>query len=379
MTCASCANRIERKLNKVPGVTATVNYATEKAKVSYADGRRHRRPGRGRRGGRVRRQAARTARRPPTRSRGVADDPARRCGSGCSSRRVLTVPVVAMAMVPALQFTNWQWLSLTLAAPVVVWGALAVPPCRLGQPAARHLDDGHARLDGHARGVRLVALRAVLRYGRRARDDAPVRADRPAQRRRRATSTSRPLPGSPRSSSPAGTSRRGPSGGPVPRCAPCSSWAPRTSRSLRDGVETPGRRSSELAVGDRFVVRPGEKVATDGVVEEGSSAVDASMLTGESVPVEVGRRGRRRRRDRQRRRAARRARHPGRRRTPSSPRWPGWSRTRRTARPRCSGWPTGSPGVFVPVVIALAVGHPRLLARHRRGRSRRRSPPRSRC
>ena len=123
MTCASCAARIEKKLNKLDGVTATVNYATEKAKVTLRRRRHHRRPDRRR----SRRPA--TPPRLPAAAGAPADaEPAepttrpRRCASGCWSRIVLTVPVIAMAMVPALQFTYWQWLSLTLAAPVVVWG-----------------------------------------------------------------------------------------------------------------------------------------------------------------------------------------------------------------------------------------------------------------
>jgi Cu+-exporting ATPase len=120
MTCASCANRIERKLNKVPGVVATVNYATEKAKVSYADGV-----------GTddllaVVEAAGYAARLPSPASEPTAprEDPARSLRQRLLVSLVLTVPVVALAMVPAWQFTNWQWLSLTLAAPVVVWGAL---------------------------------------------------------------------------------------------------------------------------------------------------------------------------------------------------------------------------------------------------------------
>ena len=131
-----------------------------------------------------------------------------------------------------------------------------------------------------------------------------------------ATSTSRSPRASPRSSWPAATSRPAPSAAPAPRCARCSSWAPRTSRCCATASRS-RIPIGELAVGDRFVVRPGEKIATDGVVVEGTSAVDASMLTGESVPVEVaaGRRGHRR--HRQRRRPARRARHPRRRRHPA--------------------------------------------------------------
>ena len=165
MTCASCANRIERKLNKLDGVTATVNYATEKAKVTYPERLSPGRPGRHRRAGRVRRRAARDV--PPAGAGGGRrrPDPVA-ARSGCSSPRVLTVPVIAMAMVPALQFTYWQWLSLTLAAPVVVWGAW--PFHRAAWTNLRHgtVDHGHADLDGHAGGVRLVALRAVLGHGR---------------------------------------------------------------------------------------------------------------------------------------------------------------------------------------------------------------------
>jgi Cu+-exporting ATPase len=128
MTCASCANRIERKLNKIDGVTATVNYATEKAKVTYDDGIEP--------GTLVEtvEQAGYTARlpelksasdtsRPDTKS-GVDGDPVRALRTRVIVSAVLSVPVIAMAMIPALQFTYWQWLSLTLAAPVVVWGAL---------------------------------------------------------------------------------------------------------------------------------------------------------------------------------------------------------------------------------------------------------------
>ena len=121
MTCASCANRIERKLNKVPGAVATVNYATEKAKVTIEDGvgtddliKAVEAAGYG---------AALPAPATPDAEEKPAD-PARSLRTRLIVSTVLTVPVVAMAMVPALQFTNWQWLSLTLAAPVVVWGAL---------------------------------------------------------------------------------------------------------------------------------------------------------------------------------------------------------------------------------------------------------------
>ncbi|RYE76026.1 MAG: cation-translocating P-type ATPase, partial [Myxococcales bacterium] len=122
MTCASCANRIERKLNKLEGVTATVNYATEKAKVSYADS--------------IPpeslveavEQAGYGATLPKAKEEQVAEEsdedaPVRALRQRVIISALLSVPVIAMAMVPALQFTFWQWLSLTLAAPVIVWAA----------------------------------------------------------------------------------------------------------------------------------------------------------------------------------------------------------------------------------------------------------------
>jgi Cu+-exporting ATPase len=117
MTCASCAHRIEKKLNKLDGVTATVNFATEKAHVEYGDG--------------VKpeqlvatvEEAGYQVHLPETPVEAAEDDPTASLRQRLLISAVLTVPVVAMAMVPALQFTYWQWLSLTLAAPVVVWGA----------------------------------------------------------------------------------------------------------------------------------------------------------------------------------------------------------------------------------------------------------------
>src|SRR4051794_26453064 len=124
MTCASCAARIEKKLNRMPGVTASVNYATEKAKATVADGVT------------VADLIAQveatgyTARVPRARAADAvtvvdpADVEARALRDRLVVCAVLTAPVVALGMVPALQFDAWQWLSLTLAAPVVVWGAL---------------------------------------------------------------------------------------------------------------------------------------------------------------------------------------------------------------------------------------------------------------
>ncbi|HEV8558126.1 MAG TPA: heavy metal translocating P-type ATPase [Actinophytocola sp.] len=286
MTCASCASRIEKKLNRMPGVTATVNYATEKASVRYADG--------------VTtddliatvQQTGYTAGLPPPPP--AADGPADQAQSADALRSVrtrlwvsavLSLPVVVLAMVPAWQFTNWQWLSLTLAAPVVVYGGL--PFHRAAWTNLRH---GAATMDtlismgtlaafgwsvwalflGTA-GVPGMTHPFTLAIGRGGGADAIyleaaagvttfILAGRyfEARAKRRAGAALSAL----------------------------LELGAKDVTMLRDGTE---RRIpiGQLAVGDRFLVRPGEKIATDGQVEDGSSAVDASMLTGESVPVEV--------------------------------------------------------------------------------------------
>src|SRR5262245_58267663 len=156
MTCASCANRIERKLNKLDGVTATVNYATEKAKVTVpADLAPDvvlstvEQAGYG---------ATIPAPRLPTAGPDDAPaapvDPTRSLLERLLISLVLTVPVVAMAMIPALQFNNWQWLSLTLAAPVVVWGAWP-----FHRAAALNLRHGTSTMDT------LISLGVLAAFG----------------------------------------------------------------------------------------------------------------------------------------------------------------------------------------------------------------------
>ncbi len=284
MTCASCANRIERKLNKLDGVTATVNYATEKARVTYD--------------GAVSTEellstvaaAGYSAALPTPRSAAieapVEHDPAVQLRQRLMVCLVLTVPVVAMAMAPALQFDAWQWLSLTLAAPVVVWGGL--PFHRAAWTNLRH---GTSTMDtlisvgtiaAFAWSLYALFLGTAGQIGMRhpfeltlARSDGAGNIYLEAA----AGVTTFILAGrylEAKAKRSAGAAMRA-----------LLELGAKDVAVLRDGVET-RIPVEDLAVGDTFVVRPGEKLATDGVVVEGSSAVDASMVTGESVPVEVG-------------------------------------------------------------------------------------------
>ncbi|MEV7754029.1 heavy metal translocating P-type ATPase [Streptomyces griseofuscus] len=289
MTCASCAARVEKKLNRMDGVSATVNFATEKAKVSYGTGVE------------VADLIATvvktgyTAEEPaPPRPEPEAEAPdsaGQDPELGALRHRLLVsallaLPVVLLAMIPALQFDNWQWLSLTLAAPVVVWGG--APFHRAAWTNARHgaatmdtlvsvgtlaasgwslwaLFFGRAGMTGMHDEFRLTVSRmdgastiylevasgviALILLGRYLE----------ARSKRRAGAALKAL----------------------------LELGAKDVAVLRDGREV-RMPVSALAVGDRFVVRPGEKVATDGTVVEGVSAVDAAMLTGESVPVDVG-------------------------------------------------------------------------------------------
>jgi Cu+-exporting ATPase len=295
MTCASCANRIERKLNRVPGVQASVNYATEKARIhvdaAVADAAL---------GApeliAVVESAGYTAALPAP----PPSDDAAGVGQGgavsaadveaLALRRrlmisaVLAVPVVVLSMIPPLQFTNWQWLALTLGAPVAVWGAW--PFHRAAWLNARH---GAATMDtlisvgvlaafgwslwalffgtagepgmrmgfsllatGHGDEIYLEVAAAVTVF---------ILAGRYIELKAKRDS---------------GAALRA-----------LLELGAKEAVQLRDGRETLVPVSA-LVPGDVFVVRPGEKIATDGLVREGASAVDLSMLTGESVPVELG-------------------------------------------------------------------------------------------
>ncbi|KZS76540.1 carbonate dehydratase [Mycobacterium kansasii] len=285
MTCASCAARIEKKLNKIDGVSASVNYATEKASVAYV--------------GTVSpdqlvttvEQAGYTAEVPRLSSPAMDDesaepDPAASIRQRLLVSLVLTVPVVAMAMVSPLQFANWQWLSLTLAAPVVVWGGL--PFHKAAWTNLRHrtatMDTLISMGTIAALGWSVYALfwGTAGMTGMRHQFELTIsRTDGTSNIYLEAAAgvTTFILAGrffEVRSKRRAGAALRA-----------LLELGAKVASVRRDGVEQ-RIPIEQLAIGDEFVVRPGEKVATDGVVIEGSSAVDASLLTGESMPVEVG-------------------------------------------------------------------------------------------
>lgn len=295
MTCASCAARIEKKLNRMEGVEATVNYATEKAKVSFADG-----VGVADLIATVEKTGY-TAHEPapvrPAREAGSGDGPGDAGNAGDEPDELaplrqrlitavlLSVPVIAMAMVPAFQFAYWQWLSLTLAAPVVTYAAW--PFHRAAFTNARH---GAATMDTlisvGTSAAFLWSLWALF-FGTAGTpgmthpfEFTVARGDGAGNIYLEAAAgvTAFILAGrwfEARSKRKAGAALRA-----------LMELGAKEVTVLRDGREETVP-TAELAVGDRFLVRPGEKIATDGTVAEGSSAIDASMLTGESVPVEV--------------------------------------------------------------------------------------------
>ncbi len=289
MTCASCAMRIEKKLNKLDGVAATVNYATEKAKVTIPAGYDP-----ALLIAEVEKTGYSAALPAPKKAKndtaegGDADD----ADPELTSLRnrlivsiVLSVPVIAMAMVPALQFTYWQWASLALAAPVIVWAAFP-----FHKAAWANLKHGTATMDTLiSMGTTAAFLWSLyaLFFGTAGTPGmthpfeltlVPSEGAANIYLEVAAGVTMFILAGryfEKRSKRQAGAALR----------ALLELGAKEVS-VLRDGVETK-IPVEDLQAGDEFIVRPGEKIATDGVVVSGTSAVDASMLTGESVPVEV--------------------------------------------------------------------------------------------
>ncbi len=286
MTCASCASRIEKRLNKLDGVEATVNYATERASVSFDPAavapERLVETVRA-----IGYDAVLPSPEAPAESRdGPADEsaPLRR---RLVVSAVLSLPVLLLSMIPALQFDHWQWLALQLATPVVIWGAW--PFHRAAWLNLRH---GAATMDTLISLGTLAALgwSVVALFFLGAGDPGmrmpfewmldPDAASDHIYLEVAAVVTTFLLAGryfEARAKRRSGAALR----------ALLELGAKEASLLGPDGTE---RRVpiERLAVGDRFVVRPGERIATDGVVEEGSSAIDRSLLTGESVPVEVG-------------------------------------------------------------------------------------------
>lgn len=283
MTCAACASRIEKKLNRLDGVTATVNYATERATVAFE----------------------------PTRSDTAAlitavqsigydaalpsltDDPDHDPALARLAdlrRRLITaialgVPVLLLSMISPLQFRGWQWMALALATPVATWSAWP-----FHHAAWRNLQQAEASMDT------LVSAGVIAAYGwslyalvATSAGDLGMEMPMSLIARRgdthhlylevASTTVALILAGrwfEARSKRRAGGALR----------ALMALRADTANVLLPDGTEQQ-RAGSELRVGDRFVVRPGERIATDGEVEEGEAAVDASLVTGESVPVEV--------------------------------------------------------------------------------------------
>ncbi|WP_117208127.1 heavy metal translocating P-type ATPase [Allorhizocola rhizosphaerae] len=279
MTCASCAARIEKKLNRLDGVTATVNYATEKAHITFPDT--------------VTPQelvstveaTGYTAALPSTVEEAAEVDELKPLRDRLITSMVLSVPVIALAMIPALQFTFWQWLSLALAAPVVVYAGW--PFHRAAWANLRH---GAATMDT------LISVGTLAAFGWSVYALFFGTAGEPGM--------THPFSFAIERGSGAGNIYLEVAAGVTMFILAGRFFEARSKRRagaalrallelgakdvavLRGGVET-RIPIDRLVVGDRFVARPGEKIATDGVIVDGVSTVDNSMVTGESVPVDV--------------------------------------------------------------------------------------------
>jgi copper chaperone CopZ len=379
MTCAACAARIEKKLNRLDGVTATVNYATEKATVEFDpdalapadliatvqsigyDAHLPAPP-----------LAAASTGVPGTPG-GVADGEPDRWSDPLLQRLVLAAvlgtPVLLLSMVPALQFRNWQWLAFALSAPVAAWAAWPFHRAALEERPPGRGVDGHAGVGRRARRVRVEHLRAVLHPGGRQRhDDGRCRWSGASATTTTCTSRSRPPPW--RSSWPAGTSRRARSGAPAARSAPCSSAAPARAgaRRPRRRARRPGRR----APGGRPVRGAPRRTDRHRRRGGGRHLVDRHLARHRREPAARRAPGRRRHGSDDQRptvgsSCARRASGP----TPRSLRWRASSSRPRAARRPCSASPTGWPAVFVPVVVVLAIATLGVVVRsHRQLRGR---------
>jgi Cu+-exporting ATPase len=289
MTCSSCAARIERKLNKLDGVTATVNFATETAAVDYDPDTTDPQT----LVATVEATGYSAALQPSgagpafDEAGGATQTPAGDEADGLRRRvlisAVLSIPVVLLAMVPALQIPHWQWLSLTLAAPVAVWGAW--PFHRAAAINARHRT---ATMDT------LISLGVLAAFGwslwalflggageAGARMGSPAAGPRAPELYLEVAAGVTVLILLGRYFEARAKHRSGAALRALLELGAKDVTVLRNGREVRVPV-------SELTVGDVFVARPGEKIGTDGIIVDGTSAVDASMLTGEPVPVEVG-------------------------------------------------------------------------------------------
>ncbi|WP_329498581.1 heavy metal translocating P-type ATPase [Kitasatospora herbaricolor] len=287
MTCASCAARIEKKLNRMDGVEAVVNFATERARIDFGPGVS------------VADLVATVERTgytaelpaPPPAAETASDNAAAPAPERTAARdrllisTVLTVPVVLLSMVPALQFDNWQWLALALTGPVVVYGGL--PFHRAAWTNLRH---GAATMDT------LVSLGTLAAFGWSLWALFLGHAGMTGMKHEFSLAVAR---------GDAASSLYLETAAAVTVLILLGRWLEARSKrragaalhalldlgakevAVLEGGREVRMPVARLTVGTRFVVRPGEKIATDGVVVEGASAVDASMLTGESVPVEV--------------------------------------------------------------------------------------------
>jgi Cu+-exporting ATPase len=281
MTCGACAARIERRLNRLDGVQATVNYATGRAYFAAVGGRDT-----SELIGVIRSTGYGAVVPAPPGDGGAGHDPATRdLGRRLAVCAPLAAAVIVLAMVPAFQFTGWQWVSLLLTAPVAGWGAWP-----LHRTALRGLGHGAATMDT------LVSLAVGASFGWSVYALAFGGAGMAGMRmpfvftftsasgmtlyfEAAAGVTTAVLAGRYLESR-----ARGHSGSALTALAALGASS---AAVLRDGAEQRAP-AAELAAGELFVVRPGEKFAADGTVADGNSAVDASLVTGESVPVEVG-------------------------------------------------------------------------------------------
>lgn len=285
MTCASCANRIEKKLNKQEGVTATVNYATEKAHIETGEGAAANADAyiaiveKLGYGGSV-----------PAPEKPAGDDPAAKELRGLKRRLVVAIalatPVILLAMIPPLQFDYWQWISFALATPVILWagwpfhkatwvnlkhGAATMDTLITVGTSAAYLWSLYALFFGHAGEPGMRHGWSILNHAGDPMGDIYfevaagvvtfVLAGRYFEKR---------------SKQRAGDAIRA-----------LTDMGAKQVTVLRDGGETL-LPIEQLQIGDHFLARPGEKIATDGRILDGTSAIDQSMLTGESVPVDVG-------------------------------------------------------------------------------------------